>query len=168
MQSLGELKGKGYIMQTSPLWRGGAEFVGRMNYFTTHRYRGRRCQTLRHYGAQFGGLRVFPVIKIIVVCQVRKLNACTAGWAWKQSHAKNGEGREDRECICFAFAFCVCGHQKPEDPQIEPHGWRLHYTGRYRESGISPLYLCHYLISPLAVEVLSAWCEALLEWQMVG
>ena len=40
-------------------------------------------------------------------------------------------------CICF----CVCVRQKPEDPQFEPHGWRRHYTGRYRESGISPLYL---------------------------
>ena len=92
------------------------------------------------HGAQFGGLWVFPVIKIIVVRQVRKLIACTAGWACKQSHAKSRAVCEDRERICFAFAF-VCGRQKHEDPQFEPHGWRRHYTGRYRESGISPLYL---------------------------
>ena len=36
-------------------------------------------------------------------------------------------------CVCF----CVCGRQKPEDPKIEPHGWRCHYTGRHSRSGIS-------------------------------
>ena len=40
-------------------------------------------------------------------------------------------------CICF----CVCGLQKRKDPQIELHGWRRHYTGRYRKSGISGVYL---------------------------
>ena len=37
--------------------------------------------------------------------------------------------------------FCVCGLQKPEDPQIGPHCWRHHYTGRCRRSGISDVYL---------------------------
>ena len=36
-------------------------------------------------------------------------------------------------CICF----CVCGRQNPKVPKIEPHGWRLHYIGWYRRSGIS-------------------------------
>ena len=34
--------------------------------------------SLSRHGAQFGGLRVFPVIKITVVRQVRMLPACTA------------------------------------------------------------------------------------------
>ena len=39
-------------------------------------------------------------------------------------------------CVCF----CVCGWQKPKDPQIEPHGWQPHYLGWYR-SGFSSIYL---------------------------
>ena len=41
----------------------------------------------------------------------------------------------------WAHLFCVCGRPKPEDPQFEPHSWRRHYTGRYRRSGISRVYL---------------------------
>ena len=51
--------------------------------------------------------------------------------------------------FAFAYArrsyvcFCICGQQKPKDPQFEPHGhgrW-CHITGRYTRSGISLLYL---------------------------
>ena len=35
----------------------------------------------------------------------------------------------------------MCGRQKHEYPQFEPHGWRRHYTGRYTRSGISPVYM---------------------------
>ena len=52
-------------------------------------------------------------------------------------------------CVCF----CVCGRQKPEDPQFEPHGWRCHYTGHYRRSGISRVYL--WLLS------INAWLSKL-------
>ena len=45
----------------------------------------------------------------------------------------------DREHICFVFIFaCVVNTQRP---QIELHGWRRHYTGWYREAGISGVYL---------------------------
>ena len=43
-------------------------------------------------------------------------------------------------CICF----CVCGRQKPEDPQFDPHARRSHYIGRYTRSGIS---LCISMVS---------------------
>ena len=44
---------------------------------------------------------------------------------------------EDRECICFAFV-CVCVVGKnPKTHKLSPRGWRRHYTGRYRSSGIS-------------------------------
>ena len=53
------------------------------NLRSVHRYRGGRYHTLRHLdpgmGLNFGVFGVFPVIKIIVVRQVRKLIACTAG-----------------------------------------------------------------------------------------
>ena len=100
-------------------------------------------------GAQFGGLQVFPIIKLIVVCQVRKLIVCTVGWVWKQSHAKSCAAHFF--CVCF----CVCVRQKHEDPQIEPHGWRRHYIGRYRESGISPLYLWPSLVRVTEILLLS-------------
>ena len=41
----------------------------------------------------------------------------------------------------FCIYFCVCGSQKHEDPQIEHHGWRRHYPGWYRRSGISGIYI---------------------------
>ena len=40
-------------------------------------------------------------------------------------------------CVCFH----VRGQQKPKYPQLELQGWRRHYTGRYRNIGISGLYL---------------------------
>ena len=115
-----------------------------------HRY------TLRHLdpsmGLNLGGLRVFLVIKIIMVRQVRKLPVCTVVWAWKQSCVKSCPAREDRERICFVFAF-ACGQQNPEDPQIEPHGWRRHYTGRYRKYGNSGVYLWMLSSSLIALYV---------------
>ena len=63
-----------------------------------------------------GGLWVFPIIKITLARQVHM---------WPASS------------VCF----CVCGQQKPEDPQLKPHGWRCHYTGWYTRSGIPLVYL---------------------------
>ena len=65
------------------------------------------------------------------------LPACTAVWAWRQTCVKMLDGARR----LWTHLFCVCGRQKPEDPQIEPHGWRRHYTGRYKRSGISCVYL---------------------------
>ena len=47
-------------------------------------------------------------------------------------------------CVCFR----VCSRQKPEYHQLELHGWRRHYTERYRSSGISFLYLWPTYFSP--------------------
>ena len=62
-------------------------------------------------------------------------------------------------CVCF----CVCGRQKPKDPQLELHGWRRHYTGLYRRSGISGVYLWfdHNTLSDLD-QVLSSKANWLL------
>ena len=49
----------------------------------------------------------------------------------------------------YYVCFSVCGWQKPEDHQFEPHGWRRHYTGRYRGSGISRVYLWPVSQKPL-------------------
>ena len=99
------------------------------------------------HGAEFGGLRVFSIIEIFVVRQVRVLPACNAIWAWGQTIAKRCTAREDRERIWFCVHSCVCGLQKPVDPKIEPHGWRRHYTWWYRRSGISVVYLCNIQIT---------------------
>ena len=83
------------------------------------------------HGAHIGSIGVFPVIKITVVRQVRMSPVSSAVWAWRKTHV------EDRGRICFAFVFvCVCGRQKPEYPQFEPHGWQHHYTERCMRSGI--------------------------------
>ena len=60
---------------------------------------------------------------------------------WRQTHLICCRTCQDRECICFAFvvACVVC---KTRRPHIEPHGWRRHYTGWFRRSGISGVYLC--------------------------
>ena len=56
------------------------------------------------HGAQFGSLRVFPIIKIIVV---RQVCVCGAGRSWTHLF-----------CVCF----CVCGQQKPDvmTPKLSP------------------------------------------------
>ena len=43
--------------------------------------------------------------------------------------------------VLFCVYFCLCSLQKLKDSQIEPHGWWYHYTGWYRRSGISGVYL---------------------------
>ena len=62
-----------------------------------------------------GGLRVFPVIKIVitVVRRVRMSPASTAVWAWHYC-TKHCMACKDRECICF----CVCGRQNQKTPNL--------------------------------------------------
>ena len=108
-----------------------------------HRYWGEIADpapSISRHGAQFGGLRVFTVIKIIVVHQVRVLPACTAVWVWRQNAHKTLCGVQRSWTHLFCVCFCSCSRQKPEDPQIQPHCWRCH-TGWYRKSGISLLCL---------------------------
>ena len=74
-------------------------------------------QTLRHLD---GGLRV-PVIKIIVVRQVRKLPACTA-FEREDNHALK-PARLAKIVRTFVLGLLLhVWSAKPEDPQIEPHG----------------------------------------------
>ena len=84
------------------------------------------------HGAEFGGLWLFPVIKIIMVRQVSVLSECTAVWEWWQTSAKMLHGVWRSWTHLFCVYFCMCGWQKPEDPKIEPHSWQCHYTGLYR------------------------------------
>ena len=52
---------------------------------------------------------------------MHKLIARTAGWAWKQSHAKSRPARDDRKRISFAFAIaCVVG-KNPKTPNWACH-----------------------------------------------
>ena len=91
-----------------------------------------RYQTLHRldycHGAQFGGIQVFAVIKIIFVREVRVLPACTAVWAWRQNTHKILRGAQRSWTQLFCICFCACGRQKPEDPQIQPYCWRRNYT----------------------------------------
>ena len=91
----------------------------------------RPCAILIPAWGWIWGLRVFPVIKILVVCQVHVLPACTTVWAWRQSSAKTLHGVRRSWTHLFCVCFYVCGRQKPEDPQIEPRSWRRHYMGWY-------------------------------------
>ena len=51
---------------------------------------------------------------------MRKLIACTAGWACKQSHTKCRAVHEDHERICFAFAFACVVVKNPKTPKLHP------------------------------------------------
>ena len=93
-------------------------------------------------GLNLGGLRFFPVIKIIVDRQVRKIIACTEGLAWKQSHAKSRTAREDRKRIfCFAFSFTCVVRKNPKTPKMSPMADDAITRGG-KGSLVSPLYIC--------------------------
>ena len=64
------------------------------------------------WGSNWG----FPVIKVTVIRQVRTSPASAVVCGVKLTPVKCHTVREDRGHICFAFVFCVCGWQKPEDP----------------------------------------------------
>ena len=119
-------------------------------------------QNLRHLdpsmGFKLGVFGFFPLIKIIMVnssgayvtfmyCSLKKPHV--ARRSWTHSH-----------WVCF----CVCGRQNPKTPQIKPHGWRHHCTGRYRRSGISGVYLWLYPWGylggvPLVAIFQVCWCH---------
>ena len=71
------------------------------------------------------------------------------------ARVKRCAAHEDHERICLRL-FCVCGRQKPEDPQIELYGWRSHHTGWYRKSGISGVCLWSSR-PPLTPSLLDWW-----------
>ena len=49
--------------------------------------------------------------------------------------------RKDHGRICFAFVFCMCGQQKPEDPNLSPMADDAITLGGIQ--GLeSPFYVC--------------------------
>ena len=93
--------------------------------------------SLSWHGAPIGGIRVFRVIKITMIRQVRmycglsmKINMCeTLQRSWTHF-----------VCVCF----CVCSRQKLKYSQLELHGWQRHCTGCIGILG-SPFYICAWL-----------------------
>ena len=79
-------------------------------------------------GAKLGGLQLFSIIKVIMVHQVCVLPACT----WRQASVKRQCAHTRTWTHLFCVCFRVCGRLKNGRPQIEPHGWRCHYTEWYR------------------------------------
>ena len=102
----------------------------------------RTCAIFIPTWAQIRGLRVFPVIKIIMVRHVHLSPESTAFRAWRWTRIKCRTAWKDRGCSCFAFVF-VFGQQKSKYAQFEPHGWRRHYLMLrwYTRYGISFVYL---------------------------
>ena len=76
---------------------------------------------LSRHGAQIGGVRVFSVIKIIVVRQVHISPASTAVCGLKINMCKMPHGARRLWTHLFCICFCVCDWQKPKDPQFDPH-----------------------------------------------
>ena len=85
------------------------------------------------------GFRVFPGIKITAICQV--CICCGLSANINTHEMLHGVQRSWVHFVCVCFR--VCGQQKPKYPQLELHGWRCHYTGRYRSSG-SLFYICGF------------------------
>ena len=114
----------------------GARFVKRENWG----YSGFSCDSS---GSYFGlsvtintretlqGTRSSCSISRVFIFRLRLQHIRVKCWT-----APEGRGR-----ILLVFvSACVIG-KNPEYPQLELHGWRRHYTGRYKSSGISFLYL---------------------------
>ena len=70
------------------------------------------------HGAQIGGLRVFPIIKITVVRQVRMSPDSSAIWAWRQTRVKCSVACKDRGRICIAFVFAYVVGKDPKTPNL--------------------------------------------------
>ena len=109
------------------------------NFCLIHRYRPeipKPAPPLSQHVAPIGVFKFF------------KQNNCDSSGAhvlWSEpedKHAWNATWRSWMYFVCICFR--LCGQQKPKYSQLEPHGWRRHYMGRYRSSGISFLYLWPY------------------------
>ena len=106
-----------------------------------HRYRPEipeLAPSLSQHGAQIGGIWVFPLDQ----------SNCDSSDAYllqserEGKYVKHCRGHEDRGRIFFAFvSACVVG-KNPNTPNWSSLADDVnHYTGRYRSSGISFLYL---------------------------
>ena len=104
------------------------KFVWRSQIYT------RGTRTCIIYGDEFQGLQVFHVIKMTMVRQVQ----CCLHVTWFEHEGKQAQNAAQRAKIVDAFVLCSFLY---EDPKFEPHGWRRHYTGWYRRSEISGVYL---------------------------
>ena len=105
-------------------------------FSSTHRYRPEIPEltpSLSWHGAQIGGIRVFLKIKITTIHQV----CVCCGLRKKIYMPKMPYGSK----IVGAFVSACVWSAKAKYPHFELHGWRRHYTGWYRSSGISFLYL---------------------------
>ena len=84
----------------------------------------------------------FSIIKITVVCHVHNVACMYCGQSVTITTCLNiAQHAKIVEAFVCILCVCVCGRQKPKDPQFEPHGWQHHYTRRYTRSGISLVYL---------------------------
>ena len=114
------------------------EQVGQISYVkigVNHRY----TLFLSQHGAQIGGLPARNQNNrgssgAYVTCIYCSLSV-------KINMPKTPHGAQRSWTHLYCVCFCVCGRQKPEDSQCEPRGWQRYYTGRYRRSGISCIYL---------------------------
>ena len=98
--------------------------------------------SLYRHGAQIGGLRVFPVIKITMVHQVHMSPASTAVWAW--TCVKLRTASKDSGCICFTFAFAWVVGKNMKTSNLSPMADDTITRGGIRGLG-SPLYICGVL-----------------------
>ena len=133
---------------------------------------------LSPHGAQTGGIRVFPVIKIAIVCQVRIY--CSLSVKINMREMPHCAWRSWKYFVCVCFH--VCGRQKPKYPQFEPHGWQGHYIGWFRglvflfyvcgcptslyfELSLATLYMAHWIFlgTPLysLVSIISPTCASI-------
>ena len=96
------------------------------------------------WSLQFGGLRAFPVIKIILIRQVRVLPACTAVWVWNK-HALNAARHPKIVNPIVLHLVLHVLSAKTRRPQIEPHRWQCHYMGGGIGSLVSLVYICEQI-----------------------
>ena len=99
-----------------------------------------RSQNLHHIylgmGLQIGVFRSPPPIKITMLQQVTMY--CSVVVNMNKTQHDMQRSRTHVVCICFR----ACGWQKPNTPNLSPMADDgLHYTGRYRRSEISLVYL---------------------------
>ena len=109
-----------------------------------HRYETQIPEPVPSYpgmGLQLGIFGFFPRSKKIVICQVRM--CCGLSPKINRRETLHLARRTWTYFVCVCFL--VCGWQKPKYPQLELPGWQCHYTGWYRGSEISFLYLCLHL-----------------------
>ena len=66
------------------------------------------------------------------------VTASTAVWAWRWNTQNATWCIADRLVLRLFLRACSTQTQKS---QVQPHGWRCHYTGRYRWSGVSRVLL---------------------------